>query len=111
MECRCECWHSVCPGPDNPKPSSRVVRSGLPPSLTNLYDSASESEEEEDEADEDSNGCLPFMSMFTSTTNIPSTAEEYYKNDYPEEDDPSSDSDSGDSLYSFTLLFAQPHLR
>ncbi|KAG6865505.1 hypothetical protein C0991_001935 [Blastosporella zonata] len=48
--------------------------SGLPPSITNDYDSASESEEE-DEADEDSN------------------AEEYYKNDYPEDDDSSSESD------------------
>ncbi|KAG6909269.1 hypothetical protein DXG01_001331 [Tephrocybe rancida] len=48
--------------------------SGLPPSITNSYDSASESEEE-DEADEDSN------------------AEEYYKNDYPEDDDSSSDND------------------
>ncbi|KAG5648395.1 hypothetical protein DXG03_004969 [Asterophora parasitica] len=45
--------------------------SGLPPSITDPYDSESESEEE-DEADEDSN------------------AEEYYKNDYPEEDDSSS---------------------
>ncbi|KAK7048130.1 hypothetical protein R3P38DRAFT_3387632 [Favolaschia claudopus] len=47
---------------------------GLPPSITDPYDSASESEEE-DEADEDSN------------------AEEYYKNDYPEEED----SSGGDS--------------
>ncbi|KAG6832023.1 hypothetical protein H0H92_006059 [Tricholoma furcatifolium] len=45
--------------------------SGLPPWVTNEYDSASESEEE-DEADEDSN------------------AEEYYKNDYPEDEDSSS---------------------
>ncbi|KAG6903279.1 hypothetical protein C0995_000174 [Termitomyces sp. Mi166 len=49
--------------------------SGLPLAITNSYESASESEEE-DEADEDSN------------------AEEYYKNDYPEdEDDTSSESD------------------
>ncbi|KAJ7164699.1 hypothetical protein C8R43DRAFT_988057, partial [Mycena crocata] len=47
---------------------------GLPPSITDPYDSASDSEEE-DEADEDSN------------------AEEYYKNDYPDEED-SSDDDS-----------------
>ncbi|KNZ73020.1 Putative transcription factor IWR1 [Termitomyces sp. J132] len=50
--------------------------SGLPLSITNSYESTSESEEE-DEADEDSN------------------AEEYYKNDYPEdEDDSSSGSDN-----------------
>ncbi|KAJ7644344.1 hypothetical protein FB45DRAFT_897592 [Roridomyces roridus] len=52
---------------------------GLPPSLTDPYDSASDSEEE-DEADEDSN------------------AEEYYKNDYPDEED-SSDDDSGDEFH------------
>jgi len=48
--------------------------SGLPPSLEG-YDSASDSEEELDEADEDSN------------------AEEYYKNDYPEDEDGSGSSD------------------
>ncbi|KAI9510147.1 hypothetical protein F5148DRAFT_1181910 [Russula earlei] len=48
---------------------------GLPEPLADTYASASESEEE-DEADEDSN------------------AEEYYKNDYPDEE--SSDYDSGD---------------
>ncbi|KAJ7505572.1 hypothetical protein B0H11DRAFT_1708405 [Mycena galericulata] len=48
---------------------------GLPPSITDPYDSTSDSEPE-DEADEDSN------------------AEEYYKNDYPDEED-SSDADSG----------------
>ncbi|KAF8195510.1 hypothetical protein BJ912DRAFT_923745 [Pholiota molesta] len=42
---------------------------GLPPSFGDGYDSTSDSEEEFDEADEDSN------------------AEEYYKNDYPEEED------------------------
>ncbi|KDR82625.1 hypothetical protein GALMADRAFT_238041 [Galerina marginata CBS 339.88] len=42
--------------------------SGLPPSFGDGYDSASDSDEEVDEADEDSN------------------AEEYYKNDYPEEE-------------------------
>ncbi|KAJ7134332.1 hypothetical protein C8R44DRAFT_770214 [Mycena epipterygia] len=47
---------------------------GLPPSITDPYDSASDSEEE-DEADEDSN------------------AEEYYKNDYPDEDSTDDDSD------------------
>ncbi|KAJ7718127.1 hypothetical protein DFH07DRAFT_761678 [Mycena maculata] len=52
---------------------------GLPPSITDPYDSASDSEEE-DEADEDSN------------------AEEYYKNDYPDEEDPSDD-DSGDEFH------------
>jgi hypothetical protein len=50
--------------------------SGLPPSITGSYDSESESEEE-DEADEDSN------------------AEEYYKNDYPDEDDSSFDDSTG----------------
>ncbi|KAJ7828087.1 hypothetical protein B0H13DRAFT_2420383 [Mycena leptocephala] len=52
---------------------------GLPPSLTDPYDSASDSEPE-DEADEDSN------------------AEEYYKNDYPDEEDP-SDEDSNDEFH------------
>ncbi|KAF8158231.1 hypothetical protein B0H34DRAFT_674684 [Crassisporium funariophilum] len=47
---------------------------GLPPSFGAVYDSASDSEEEEDEADEDSN------------------AEEYYKNDYPDEMDSSGSS-------------------
>jgi len=51
--------------------------SGLPLAITNPYDSASESEEEEDEADEDSN------------------AEEYYKNDYPEEEDGSDEFHEG----------------
>ncbi|KAJ7366552.1 hypothetical protein DFH08DRAFT_909780 [Mycena albidolilacea] len=53
---------------------------GLPPSITDPYDSASDSEEE-DEADEDSN------------------AEEYYKNDYPEEEDSSDQDDSGDEFH------------
>ena len=53
--------------------------SGLPPALTNAYDSASESEEE-DEADEDSN------------------AEEYYKNDYPDEEDDSDELHDGSEL-------------
>ncbi|KAJ6511980.1 hypothetical protein C8R47DRAFT_1092967 [Mycena vitilis] len=48
---------------------------GLPPSITDPYDSASDSEEE-DEADEDSN------------------AEEYYKNDYPDEDSSPEEEDS-----------------
>lgn len=52
---------------------------GLPPSLDDPYSSDSESEEE-DEADEDSN------------------AEEYYKNDYPDEDD-SSDSGGSDIFH------------
>ncbi|KAJ6557216.1 hypothetical protein DFH09DRAFT_540359 [Mycena vulgaris] len=51
---------------------------GLPPSITDPYDSASDSEEE-DEADEDSN------------------AEEYYKNDYPDEE--YSSDDSGDEFH------------
>ncbi|KAJ7695723.1 hypothetical protein B0H17DRAFT_1271193 [Mycena rosella] len=52
---------------------------GLPPSITDPYDSASDSEEE-DEADEDSN------------------AEEYYKNDYPDEED-SSGAGSSDEFH------------
>jgi len=46
---------------------------GLPPSFGDGYDSTSDSDEELDEADEDSN------------------AEEYYKNDYPEDEEDSSD--------------------
>ncbi|KAF7299314.1 hypothetical protein MIND_00880400 [Mycena indigotica] len=53
---------------------------GLPPSVTDPYDSASDSEEE-DEADEDSN------------------AEEYYKNDYPDEEDSSEEERSSDDFY------------
>nr|GAT43804.1 predicted protein [Mycena chlorophos] len=54
---------------------------GLPASLTDAYDSASDSEAE-DEADEDSN------------------AEEYYRNDYPdEEEDSSEESRSSDEFY------------
>ncbi|KAJ7070027.1 hypothetical protein C8F01DRAFT_1115039 [Mycena amicta] len=53
---------------------------GLPPSLTDPYDSASDSEEEDD-ADEDSN------------------AEEYYKNDYPDEEDTSEEERSSDDFY------------
>ncbi|KAJ6620737.1 hypothetical protein B0H10DRAFT_2020339 [Mycena sp. CBHHK59/15] len=48
---------------------------GLPPSITDPYDSTSDSEEEDD-ADEDSN------------------AEEYYKNDYPDEETSDEDSDA-----------------
>jgi len=53
---------------------------GLPPSITDPNDSTSESEEE-DEADEDSN------------------AEEYYKNDYPEDGSSSEDEFHEDSEY------------
>ncbi|KAJ7043837.1 hypothetical protein C8F04DRAFT_1250469 [Mycena alexandri] len=53
---------------------------GLPPSITDPYDSDEDSEEE-DEADEDSN------------------AEEYYKNDYPDEEDHSESDDSGDEFH------------
>ncbi|KAG6900395.1 hypothetical protein C0993_011383 [Termitomyces sp. T159_Od127] len=57
--------------------------SGLPLSIANSYESASESEEE-DEADEDSN------------------AEEYYKNDYPEEEDEyDTSSGSGKSTHTY----------
>lgn len=57
--------------------------SGLPPSITDPYETPSDSEEE-DEADEDSN------------------AEEYYKNDYPEGDESSpspAESDSGSDVF------------
>lgn len=53
---------------------------GLPPSLMDPYDSDSDSEAE-DEADEDSN------------------AEEYYKNDYPDEEELSDWSGSGDEFH------------
>ncbi|PPQ67988.1 hypothetical protein CVT25_000468 [Psilocybe cyanescens] len=53
---------------------------GLPPSFGDGYDSTSDSDEELDEADEDSN------------------AEEYYKNDYPEDED-LSESDSADEFH------------
>jgi len=53
---------------------------GLPPLITDPYDSEEESEEE-DEADEDSN------------------AEEYYKNDYPDENDSLSDSTGSDGFH------------
>ncbi|PPQ66625.1 hypothetical protein CVT26_009386 [Gymnopilus dilepis] len=51
---------------------------GLPPSFGDEYDSASDSDEELDEADEDSN------------------AEEYYKNDYPEEEESDEFHDNSD---------------
>lgn len=69
-------------------------RSGLPVSVVNSYESASESEEE-DEADEDSNGS--FSSLPLTVPNNFYLAEEYYKNDYPDEDDTSSG--SGKSAY------------
>jgi len=53
---------------------------GLPPSITDPYDSDSDSEAE-DEADEDSN------------------AEEYYKNDYPDEEEDSEEGRSSDDFY------------
>jgi hypothetical protein len=82
----------VCPGSIKILSLSHAARSGLPPSITDPYDSVSDSEEE-DEADEDSNGSLlAYFSYYVS--NPLSPAEEYYKNDYPEEDDPSDDSGS-----------------
>ncbi|KAG1880718.1 hypothetical protein C8R48DRAFT_172108 [Suillus tomentosus] len=69
---------------------------GLPPSLDDPYSSDSDSEEE-DNADEDSNGIsvvwhqsLHLMQYFP--------AEEYYKNDYPDEDD-SDDSEGSDVFH------------
>lgn len=58
------------------------------------YDSASDSDEELDEADEDSNGMANFCVQYLVLT--PYTAEEYYKNDYPDEDD-------GSGMYSMPL--------
>lgn len=93
-------------------PSSYVIRSGLPPSITDPYDSASDSEEE-DEADEDSNGL--YLSICTAGFSIIlSPAEEYYKNDYPEEDDPSDSGGSGllasyDNLQSLTSWVDEFH--
>lgn len=58
MERGCKCWDFVCCFnliSDRIKLSDGLYRTGLPPSLTDPYDSASDSEEE-DEADEDSNG-------------------------------------------------------
>jgi len=70
-----------------------VPRTGLPLSFGAIYDSASDSEEEEDEADEDSNGkwilCLFQGFQNPSASRI---AEEYYKNDYPDEIDSSESS-------------------
>ncbi|KAH9043526.1 hypothetical protein EDB83DRAFT_2318014 [Lactarius deliciosus] len=62
-------------------------RTGLPNSLADAYASASESEEE-DEADEDSNGAPHSRSQsFISDYSVfGRTAEEYYKNDYPDEE-------------------------
>lgn len=57
-----------------------AMLTGLPDSLADPYASASESEEE-DEADEDSN------------------AEEYYKNDYPDEESSECDSSEGSDLF------------
>ncbi len=62
-----------------------VRRTGLPPSLTDPYDSDSDSEAE-DEADEDSNGLCNFLSYWRSWVDT-SVAEEYYKNDYPDEEE------------------------
>ncbi|KAG2115471.1 hypothetical protein DEU56DRAFT_761709 [Suillus clintonianus] len=69
---------------------------GLPPSLDDPNSSDSESEEE-DEADEDSNGIhVVWHEILHLTQRFP--AEEYYKNDYPDEDD-SNDSEGSDIFH------------
>jgi hypothetical protein len=88
------------------KPDSRT---GLPPSITDPYDSASDSEEE-DEADEDSNGqFLLCFCFYTAARAKTLTAEEYYKNDYPDEEDSSDQDDSGGSLLSLSHLLYSHH--
>ncbi|GLB38275.1 putative transcription factor Iwr1 [Lyophyllum shimeji] len=64
--------------------------SGLPPSITDPYETPSDSEPE-DEVDEDSN------------------AEEYYKNDYPEgdESEPSPGSESGSDMFHETSDYGE----
>lgn len=72
-----------------------MCRTGLPPSLNDPYGSDSDSEPE-DEEDEDSNGinslCLHFSGQLSDPA---SSAEDWYKNDYPEEEE----SDADDSEY------------
>ncbi|KAH7925892.1 hypothetical protein BV22DRAFT_1119255 [Leucogyrophana mollusca] len=71
---------------------------GLPPSITDPYDSDSDFEEE-DEADEDSNGWYPFPPSLPHIIRVWTfTAEEYYKNDYPE-DEGSDDSEGSDMFH------------
>ena len=73
-----------------------MLRTGLPPSFGDTYDSASDSEEE-DEADEDSNGG-PFLTFnYPLSLNGLDIAEEYYKNDYPDEEDGDSQDSPDDS--------------
>lgn len=75
-----------------------LLRTGLPPSITDPNDSDSDTEPE-DEADEDSNGSSPSHTFFfSSLKNKIYVEEEYYKNDYPDEEDPSDDSDSSGAL-------------
>ena len=74
-------------------PEMGVDRTGLPPVEDELYDSSSESEFE-DEADEDSNGVL---SNFPTELDlhVDFSAEEYYKNDYPDEEEEDYSSGTG----------------
>jgi hypothetical protein len=84
-----------------------TFRSGLPPSITDPYDSASESEEE-DEADEDSNGSiLTLFQIWILCLTVFLKAEEYYKNDYPDEDESFSEDSAGSGTHvlSLTLSF------
>lgn len=75
---------------------------GLPPSFGDTYDSASDSEEEFDEADEDSNGKLMSFSIADHSETL--AAEEYYKNDYPEDEDDSESSGMCSSFVSLTAI-------
>ncbi|KAH9952940.1 hypothetical protein BC827DRAFT_1251429 [Russula dissimulans] len=63
---------------------------GLPESLADAYASASESEED-DEADEDSNDA-----RLVQPEPFNCTAEEYYKDDYPDEESPGYDLSGND---------------
>jgi hypothetical protein len=71
----------------------KFVRTGLPASFDDP-DSSDDESELEDEADEDSNGTitLAFSANIIQCPSSTNPAEEYYKNDYPEEDSDDSGS-------------------
>ncbi|KAI0291783.1 hypothetical protein B0F90DRAFT_1774468 [Multifurca ochricompacta] len=74
---------------------------GLPGPLADAYASASESEEE-DEADEDSNGTsFPTDARIT----LRYAAEEYYKNDYPDEESSDYGTSEGSGKLPARILF------
>ena len=71
-------------------------RTGLPGLLAGGF--ASDESEEEDEADEDSNGASHILqNVITSDPKscLNPTAEEYYKNDYPDEESSDYDTSEG----------------